>query len=224
MNIRMEDFKRICVPFIGGLDKMGLGELDRTMEEHGAKFAVCECNWPEVAPYIPDCNGAIARSESHLAIIFHVRGLDLRATALEDNGNSWEDSCCEFFVSDPEDGTYYNFELTCIGSLLASKRTSRTEKQDFTREQLSRVIRHSSLEHKRFDESGKIFCWTVAMLIPYDLAGLEGSRLPELLKANFYKCGDLTAHPHFLSWNPVKVKDPDFHRPDFFGELFLENM
>ena len=37
----------------------------------------------------------------------------------------------------------------------------------------------------------------------------------------FYKCGDKTAHPHFLSWNPVGTPAPDFHRPDFFGELIL---
>ena len=94
--------KTIKVPFISGLAGMDLEMLDLMMEKHAAKFAVCECNWPAVAPYSPDCNGALARTEGHLAVVFHVRGLDLRATAMEDNGNSWEDSCCEFFVADQD--------------------------------------------------------------------------------------------------------------------------
>lgn len=220
-HCRIDMTKTINVPYISGLAGLDLEGFDLAMEKYSAKFAVCECNWPEVAPYVPDCNGAVARTEGHLAVIYHVRGLDLRAAALEDNGNSWEDSCCEFFVSDPSDGTYYNFELTCIGSLLASKRTSRTEKTDFTPVQLGRVIRHSSLERKYLEISDKVFSWTVALLIPFDLIGVDEDRLPCSLRANFYKCGDLTAHPHFLSWNPVGTEKPDFHRPDFFGELML---
>ena len=141
-------FRQIRVPYIEGLERMNLQELDLAMEKGAAKFAVCENNWPKDAPYAPDCNGSIARTKSHLAVMFHVRGLDLRATAMEDNGRSWEDSCCEFFVTDPYDGTYYNFELTCIGSLLASKRTSRINKTPLSNELLSSVIRHSSLDKK----------------------------------------------------------------------------
>ena len=126
-------------------------------------------NWPAVAPYSPDCNGALARTEGHLAVVFHVRGLDLRATAMEDNGNSWEDSCCEFFVADPSDGTYYNFELTCIGSLLAAKRTSRTEKTMFTGAQLGRVIRHSTLPRKEFHSEGGPFSFRAGRSLPRDI-------------------------------------------------------
>jgi hypothetical protein len=39
------------------------------------------------------------------------------------------------------------------------------------------------------------------------------------MRANFYKCGDKTKRAHFLSWNPIDIAKPDFHRPDFFGEI-----
>lgn len=123
--------RQIRVPLIEGLEMMNLQELDLAMEKGASKFAVCEQNWPKDAPYAPDCNGSIARTSSHLAVMFHVRGLDLRATVMEDNGHSWEDSCCEFFVTDPYDGTYYNFELTCIGSLLAAKGQAGSTRQCF---------------------------------------------------------------------------------------------
>ena len=217
----MKTNRKINVPLIEGLEGMSLPELDLAMESGASKFPVSENNWPEQAPYSPDCNGAIARSRTHLAVMYHVRGLDLRATSLEDNGRSWEDSCCEFFVADPFDGTYYNFEMTCIGSLLASKRQSRLESTLIPTESLKRVIRHSTLEYKEWNASGEIFSWTVAMLIPFDLIGIDPKALPVSVRGNFNKCGDLTAHPHFLSWNPIDTPKPDFHRPEFFGELIF---
>ncbi len=217
----MKTVKRIKVPLIEGIERMSFQELDLVMEEKAAKIAVCENNWPKDAPYTPDCNAAVARSQTHLAVMYHVRGLDLRATAMEDNGRSWEDSCCEFFVSDPFDGSYYNFELTCVGSLLAACGTGRQNREPLDTALLTRVIRYSSLERKPLEINGKIFGWTVVMLIPFELIGIDSQALPVSVRGNFYKCGDLTAHPHFLSWNPVAVPKPDFHRPDFFGELIL---
>ena len=41
-------------------------------------------------------------------------------------------------------------------------------------------------------------------------------------KANFYKCGDETLHPHFGCWNPVVAEEPNFHLPEFFGTLLCK--
>jgi hypothetical protein len=38
-------------------------------------------------------------------------------------------------------------------------------------------------------------------------------------KANFYKCGDELSQPHYLSWNNIKSGKPNFHLPEFFGEI-----
>ena len=217
----MNTVKRIKIPYIEGLEQLSLAELDLALERSGSKFAVSENNWPAAFPYGPDCNGVIARSQEHLAIAFHVRGLDIRGTELEDNGNTWEDSCCEFFVTHPFDGTYYNFELNCIGTLLAAKRTSRTEKVMFTPDQTAQVKRFTSFPHQAVESSEKVFTWTAALLIPFRLIGIDPAALPVSLRGNFYKCGDRTAHPHYLSWNPIKTPKPDFHRPEFFGELLI---
>ena len=42
------------------------------------------------------------------------------------------------------------------------------------------------------------------------------------LRANCYKCGDLTPKPHYLSWNPVTSQTPDFHRPQVFGQMIMK--
>jgi hypothetical protein len=41
------------------------------------------------------------------------------------------------------------------------------------------------------------------------------------LQGNFYKCGDETETPHYLVWNNIEWEKPDYHRPEFFGELIL---
>lgn len=212
--------KTLRIPYIDKLEKMSFEDLDLSMEINAAKGYVSELNWKDY-PYAPTVAFRIARSQTHLAIMFNVRGLDLRAAALDDNGPVWEDSCCEFFVSDPADGTYYNFETNCIGTLLASKRRSRNDADMFTSKELDRVLRYSSLEKKSYDSKDKIFCWSIAICIPFDLIGIDSGNLPESIRANFYKCGDMTAHPHFLSWNRIDVPSPDFHRPEFFGELLF---
>ena len=66
--------------------------------------------------------------------------------------------------------------------------------------------------------------WEVYYSIPLSFLRLF---LPEfafagILRANVYKCGDLTAHEHYLSWNPVSSPSPDFHRPQDFGLMRFE--
>lgn len=210
--------KQLEIPFIPGLESLPFEEMDIRMEAEAAKDFICEVNWQEYS-YKPSAAFRVARSEKHLVIMYDVKGLDLRAASIDDNGPVWEDSCCEFFVSHPSDGTYYNFELNCIGTLLAAKRRSRTDADMFSAGQLARIIRHSSLERKTYDENGKVYAWSTALCIPFDLIDIDAENLPSGIRVNFYKCADMTAHPHYLSWNRIEIPSPDFHRPDYFGEL-----
>lgn len=210
----------IKVPFIEGIEKMSYEEMDMAMETGAAKSFIGCVNWQEY-PYRPDVAFSVARSRTHLAVLYHVRGLDLRAMAMEDNGNVWEDSCCEFFAADPSDGTYYNFEMNCIGTLLASKRKNRQDFRYFGKDELGQVVRHSSLERKEYGLTDGPYSWQTAICIPFSLVGINPDNLPGKIRANFYKCADKSAHPHFLSWNPVEIPEPDFHRPDYFGELLF---
>ena len=36
------------------------------------------------------------------------------------------------------------------------------------------------------------------------------------MRCDLYKCGDLLAKPHYMSWNPVHSEKPNFHRPQDF--------
>lgn len=211
--------KTLEIPFVPSLETLDFQALDLALEERGAKAAVNSVNWPDSFPYMPDCNVTLAHDGKNIAILFHVRGLDLRAMEMEDNGSMWEDSCVEFFVQDPSGEKYYNFELSCAGRLLAAEGANRNDRPRRGAEVLNRVRRFTTVEGAPFQKDGGIYSWTAGMLIPMDLFGAAGVKE---LRANFYKCGDKTAHVHFVSWNPIDLPKPDFHRPDFFGKLILK--
>ena len=100
----------------------------------------------------------------------------------------------------------------------------RNNREHAPAEVTARIQRWSSLGRTPFEERMEDTSWEVALVIPYSvffkhqLDSLDG----KTIKANFYKCGDELRTPHFLSWNPINIEKPDFHRPDFFGMLEME--
>ena len=209
--------KQIHVPFIADFEEV---DLDTALELEGSRFQVDQVNWPAAFPYAPLCAGRIARTEDALVVDFRVSGLDLRAQNTEDNGTQWEDSCVEFFVENPDGSEYYNFEINPIGKILAAKGAGREGRIKRPVEEMEQILRIARYEGPQ-EYAGGIWDWRVTVVIPFELIGVDPEILPEKLRANIYKCGDLTAHPHFLSWSPIGTPAPDFHRPEFFGELIL---
>lgn len=212
--------KSVYAPFVEGLESLSYEELRNVMKEKGSPQAISTVNWPQY-PYCPGVSFSIARSATHLFVSFLVSEKSIRGAVSEDNGPVYQDSCVEFFVQVPGQDFYYNFETNCIGVMHAAKRKSRAEKAQFPADTMSRIIRYSSLPKEPFEEkfSDDGFKWNVIIGIPFDIIGLDPANLPEKITANFYKCGDNLSDPHFLSWNPIKINKPDFHRTDYFGEI-----
>ncbi len=209
--------KTIRVPFIADFEEV---DLDTALELEGARFQVDQVNWPSEYPYAPFCAGRLARTEDALIVDFRVSGLDLRARNTEDNGTQWEDSCVEAFFENPDGSEYYNFEINPLGKVLAACGASRNDRVKRPVEEMQEILRTAQFEGPQ-EYDGGIWNWRVTVVIPFRLLGADPDNLPEKIRANFYKCGDLTAHPHFVSWSPIGTPAPDFHRPEFFGELIL---
>ncbi len=209
--------KTIRVPFIADFEEV---DLDTALELEGARFQVDQVNWPSEYPYAPFCAGRLARTEDALIVDFRVSGLDLRARNTEDNGTQWEDSCVEAFFENPDGSEYYNFEINPLGKVLAACGASRNDRVKRPGEEMQEILRTAQFEGPQ-EYDGGIWNWRVTVVIPFRLLGADPDNLPEKIRANFYKCGDLTAHPHFVSWSPIGTPAPDFHRPEFFGELIL---
>ena len=196
-------------------------DLDTALELGGARFDVQCVNWPEAFPYAPLCSGRIARTRDALVVDFRVSGLDLRVQNTDDNGRQWEDSCVEVFIQDPVKADYYNFEINALGKVLACRGEDRFNRVARPAEEMEQILRFGQMENNGPLEEGGLRSWRVGVVIPFRLIGLDADKLPQSIRANFYKCGDKTAHPHYLSWSPIDTPKPDFHRPEFFGELLL---
>ena len=214
--------KKITVPRIEGLAKMSFDELNAAMEQGAKRQGIDVVNWSEY-PYCPITTLDIAADESHLFLRYFVRGEGVKAAFTADNDPVWQDSCVEAFFAAPDGEGYFNFEMNCIATLLAAKRKGRSEGvEHFTAEKMAQTIRFATLPREAFDEREGIHEWSVVLGIPFTLLGYSESIRPEKMRANFYKCGDNTHIPHYVSWNPIEVTSPDFHRPEYFGELIFE--
>ncbi|MCH5328620.1 MAG: hypothetical protein J1E02_06335 [Coprobacter sp.] len=211
--------KSVTVPFLPELDNIELEKISDVLEEKAVRQSIECVNWPDQFPYKPITAFSIARSSAYIYIDYFVRGNCLIALTDKDNGPVWKDSCVEFFVQIPGEKEYYNFEFNCIGTALAAKRASRENAEHFAPEKMRMIKRYASVGNKPFEEMQGLFAWELLVAIPFSLLGLDGNNLPEMIKANFFKCADGASLPHFLSWSPIDTPKPDFHRPEFFGEL-----
>ena len=208
--------KKIEARFVRKIEQFRNDEIRLVMLDRVASHSVACVNWAEY-PYAPKVEFRIAHSDDAVVVMFDVEEEHLRAVAMDDHGRVWEDSCVEFFVANPAGEGYFNFEINCVGTLLAAYRVSRNEAQPFTAEQMAQIRRFGSLDHAPIDSRGEGQRWWMAEVIPFSLLGLEGA--PKSLRCNFYKCGDCCDKPHFLSWNAINLPEPNFHCPDFFGEV-----
>ena len=212
--------KRLNVPYLAGLDSLDLSSIGFFMESKAYRDYINEINWKEYG-YKPIAVFDIARSDKYMYIRYFVKGHSLKASFDIDNSNVHRDSCVEFFMKRVNDSTYMNFEFNCIGTCDAARRLSRTEKSSLTPQEYESIKRYTTLERRPFKEKTGIYEWELLVAIPLTLMGLDSNAMPEKILGNFYKCADDTEYPHFASWNPIDLPQPDFHCPQFFGEIYF---
>lgn len=125
-----------------------------------------------------------------------------------------DDSCLEFFFApDSGDSRYFNFEFNPLGTLnlgFGGPRPTRVRQIVKNPEELFRP---------RSFQTGQ--GWGIQYRIPEEFIRryFPAFRLTGQCGCNFYKCGDKTKRPHYLSWNPMSTGTPDFHRRQDFGVL-----
>ena len=209
------------IPYLPVLNPADLLSAGAVMAADAAKLPIDTVNWVEY-PYLPAVKAELARSAEFLFIRFIVLERTVKAVYVEDGSPVHDDSCVEFFVKMPDSPYYMNFEFNCIGACDASRRITRSEKTPLTSMEYSSIYRYSSFsERAAFAEKDSLQQWFLTVAIPFRLLGIAPEALPEKIMANFYKCADDTSHPHYVSWNPIDLPSPNFHCPEFFGELFL---
>jgi hypothetical protein len=197
---------------------LNLQEISHELDNH-PRHEINIINW-EKYPYLPSVDFAMAWNENHLFLKYYVKEKHAGAVTDYNNGPVWQDSCCEFFVS-PDDQGYYNLEINCIAAALFGWHGVENQKAS---EQTIALIERSSTLGNTLPLSVDNAQWELVVKVPV----VVFFRHPSLqlskgfsFRANFYKCGDKTKIPHFVSWNPIIAPEPSFHQPEYFGRVIL---
>ncbi|TDS13253.1 carbohydrate-binding family 9-like protein [Sphingobacterium paludis] len=179
--------------------------------------AVDRHNWKGEYPYKPFVDFQIAHNGSAIILHYAVKEDFIKGQYVRPNESVWEDSCVEFFISFDQKKHYYNLEFNVVGTGLIGYGTQiKAERTRLNADTIMQVATTTSILSYQGRKQ-----WNIILYIPIavfakspirSLAGLSAH-------ANFYKCGDALPEPHFMSWAPISWPKPNFHLPEFFGEL-----
>lgn len=176
-------------------------------------------NWPQEFPYTPEVRFQIGHTDDAIVLHFEVNEEYIRAAHILPNSQVWTDSCVEFFLSLDGRQHYYNFEFNVLGAAVIGYGPGiKAERQRLTDEQVLSVSTYSNVIREASGNS-----WALIFVIPKTIFGdLSITWNNRQAHANFYKCGDELPKPHFISWQPIDHPSPNFHLPQFFGEIVFE--
>ena len=177
--------------------------------------------WPDFT-YKPKASFSIGYNLDCIFLKFFVTENSVRAMHRSSNEPVSEDSCVEFFISFDSDKTYYNLEFNCLGTCLAGYGSSRTGRT-LIPEKFIRNIRRLSVIKSHHDSEMPMVNWELTIMIPFDVFIYHQitSLKTHHCRANFFKCGDGLPERHFLAWRKITAESPDFHLPQFFGQMYF---
>ncbi|MCK5672733.1 MAG: hypothetical protein KAH95_05120 [Spirochaetales bacterium] len=198
-----------------------LSEVSYVIEKHGTETDISVVNWQNYG-YRPEVIIFSGYTNNEILLKYRVEEQYVLGRNTCINSPVYKDSCVEFFISSGN-GFYYNFEFNCIGTSYAGYGEQREGRVLIEKEIVSTIRTYSTLGDKQINTREIDEPWELTIAIPFSLFKEKEFLTPREFpfKANFYKCGDNLPIPHYLTWNPVGVDTPDFHRPEFFGDVIF---
>jgi len=198
--------------------------------------------WSEIAPlcidqvagehpaHFPSVQSKLAYDAAALYVIFQVADRYVRAVANHYQDQVFLDSCVELFFTPGEDISqgYFNLEVNCGGTALFHHQKGRNlDDLPVSRADFEQVEIAHTLPKIVNPEIAEAITWVVEYRLPFAIlstyAHIDTPGPAVRWRANLYKCADGCSHPHWLTWSPVILPVPDFHRPEFFGHLMFES-
>ena len=192
--------------------------------------------WSDIAPlfieqykwvqnkYTPRVSVRLFHTNSHIYLYYKVpeERIAIRHTSF--GSDVYKDSCVEFFVNPfPESSDeYVNIEMNALGVLLVGigKDGDDTKRYYFKEEEVKGFKTISSVKRPVVGLHGADY-WTLHVKIPKNFFEKRYRQkfTVKNARANFNKCGDETEVEHYGSWNEVISPTPNFHLPEYFGDL-----
>ncbi len=158
--------------------------------------------------------------------LWRVEDAFVRAVARRTHDCVSRDSCVEFFFSPSAQAgpSYFALETNCGGTMLfARHRLPRADSLLVDLADCAQIQIRSSLPSRIEPERPEPVTWYLQYRLPTRILTrylpIEAPSPGVTWRANFFKCADDSSHPHWLTWSPVPHAQPDFHRPEAFGEI-----
>ena len=161
----------------------------------------------------------IAYTDSELLVHLFTAEKEIRAEEKGPIGAPYEDSCLEFFFCPCEgDGRYFNIEVNMNACFFLGFGTGDAD--------LIRLLPEEGIANIFSPDIRKTAeGWEIFYRIPYAFVRrffpafsvFSGKEI----RANCYKCADLSCPPHYLSWNKIEGGPLTFHRPHCFGKMIF---
>ncbi len=139
---------------------------------------------------------------------------EVRAVETGPLGAPYEDSCLEFFFAPMEgDIRYFNIEFNSNLCLYLGLGRCMADHTRLIHDEGAEILSPKA----SLTETG----WEIFYTVPYkfirrffpDFEIKKGKKI----RANCFKCSDLSTPANYLSWSHVDSKPLDFHRPECFG-------
>jgi hypothetical protein len=176
-------------------------------------------SWPQ---YETKCSAgfSMAHTDEEILIKFYIVNDYFQSKVRNINEAVHQDNCIEFFVSFNGEQVYYNIEFNCLGIGKMAYGN-----QDGERKLLPKSAIRKIKTWTRSSIVNEVFDWEIILSIPATVFEYHQIKFQKQLscKGNFYKCGDELPAPHYLTWNRIEASSPDFHRPEFFGDIVFEH-
>lgn len=171
--------------------------------------------WQLTEPLPISAKAQICYDDQALYVHLSTVEQDIRAEHMGPLGEICEDSCLEFFFSPMAgDLRYFNLECNLNGAMFMGFGSDMNC--------LSRLVEETPFirPNPRRTEDG----WEVTYEVPYTFIRLFfpgfDPKPGYSMRGNFYKCGEFTVKPHYLTWNKVPEDGVfTFHCPEHFGIL-----
>ncbi len=177
----------------------------------------------------PKTQAKLLYDEEFIYVFFRVEDKYVRAVAGDYQGKVWEDSCVEFFFTPSQDLSlgYFNIEANCGGTIVFTHRFGKELNVTPVSAADGEKVEIFHSEPKIVEpEKQQPTTWLIEYRLPIDVLEKYCSVIrpaPGVIwRANFYKCGDETSHPHWLTWSAITSGEFNFHLPEFFGVLEFE--
>lgn len=196
------------------------------VDEAGSKFgipagldeALLDCYPWDKNGYKPVCGCRMGWDKGGIHVYMYCLETEIRAEEKNFGDRVSYDSCMEVFMnpSPEKSDEYFSYECNPCPNISLSIGTGRSDRRKFPA-----IPEGLAPQSTIISDYG----WSIRYVITADFLKKEfGVELSsgKKAKANFLKCGDKTSYPHYGCWNPIGTEHPDFHVPQYFGNVEFE--